>query len=105
LLPFLENAFKHGTSRQIDQSWISLNLSLEGNFMSFKLLNSIDPNADADHHQYKGIGLDNVIRRLQLLYKNNYRFETVKMDEVFVVNLGLPLEKLEAQYVDKLQLT
>jgi hypothetical protein len=30
LLPFLENAFKHGTSKQIDQCWISLDLSLEG---------------------------------------------------------------------------
>jgi LytS/YehU family sensor histidine kinase len=105
LLPLLENAFKHGTSRQIDQCWISLNLSMEDNFMSFKLLNSVDPNADEASLQYKGIGLDNVIRRLQLLYKDNYRFETVKMDEIFVVNLDLPLEKLEARYVDKLQLT
>ena len=105
LLPFLENAFKHGTSRQIDQCWISFHLSMEGNFMNFKLLNSIDPNAGADYFEYKGIGLDNVIRRLQLLYKDHYQFEAIKMDEVFVVNLGLPLEKLEEQYVDKLQLT
>jgi len=104
LLPFLENAFKHGTSKQIDQCWISLNVSMEGNFLGFKLLNSIDPNAGTDNLEHKGIGLDNVKRRLQLLYKDNYRFETVKMDEVFVVNLGLPLEKLEEQYIDKLQL-
>jgi len=104
LLPFLENAFKHGTSKQIDQCWISLNVSMEGNFLGFKLLNSIDPNAGTDNLEHKGIGLDNVKRRLQLLYKDKYRFETVKMDEVFVVNLGLPLEKLEEQYVDKLQL-
>ena len=73
--------------------------------MSFKLINSIDPNAGIDNQGHIGVGLDNVTRRLQLLYKDNYRFETVKMDEVFVVNLGLPLEKLEEQYVDKLQLT
>ena len=105
LLPFLENAFKHGTSRQIDQCWINFNLSLKDNYMSFKLINSIDPNAGIDNIGHIGVGLDNVTRRLQLLYKDNYRFETVKMDEVFVVNLGLPLEKLEEQYVNKLQLT
>ena len=99
LLPFLENAFKHGTSRQIDQCWISFHLSMEGNFMNFKLLNSIDPNAGEDHFEHKGIGLDNVIRRLQLLYKDNYQFEAIKMDEVFVVTLGLPLEQLEQAYV------
>ncbi|HEX5171448.1 MAG TPA: histidine kinase [Cyclobacteriaceae bacterium] len=102
LLPFLENAFKHGTSMQIDQCWISFNLSMEDNFLSFKLLNSIDPSAGKDYSEHKGIGLDNVIRRLQLLYKDDYQFETVMMDEVFVVNLGLPLEKLEEQFVDKL---
>jgi sensor histidine kinase YesM len=99
LLPFLENAFKHGTSKQIDQCWISFNLSMEDNFMRFKLVNSIDPNPGADSSELKGIGLNNVVRRLQLLYKDNYQFETVKMDEVFVVDLRLPLEKLEQAYV------
>ena len=105
LLPFLENAFKHGTSRQIDQCWISFHLSMEGNSMNFKLLNSIDPNAGPDYFEHKGIGLDNVIRRLQLLYKDNYQYETIKMDEVFVVTLRLPLEELGELYVGKLQLT
>jgi sensor histidine kinase YesM len=104
LLPFLENAFKHGTSRQIDQCWISLSLSLEGNAMNFKLLNSIDPNGNGSHHA-KGIGLENVDRRLKLLYKHNYHCEATKLEEVFVVKLDLPLEKLEEKYADKLQLT
>jgi LytS/YehU family sensor histidine kinase len=105
LLPFLENAFKHGTSRQIDQCWINLNLSMEGNYMSFKLINSIDPNAGMDFVKHNGIGLDNVKQRLELLYKDKYQFETVRMDEVFVVTLGLPLEKTDKAYVGELQLT
>ena len=105
LLPFLENSFKHGTSRQIDQCWISLNLSMTDSNLEFKLVNSIDSNHNVEEIKAGGVGLQNVIRRLQLLYKNNFKIETVKMDEVFIVNLNLALEKLEDKYVEKMQLT
>ena len=105
LLPFLENSFKHGTSRQIDQCWISLNLSMTDSNLEFKLVNSIDSNHNVEEIKAEGVGLKNVIRRLQLLYKNNFKIETVKMDEVFIVNLNLALEKLEDKYVEKMQLT
>lgn len=94
LLPFLENAFKHGTSKQIDQCWISFNLSVENSIMSFKLINSIEPNLDGEVKKIGGLGFQNVIKRLQLLYKDNYLIETVKMEDVFVVDLELALETL-----------
>ncbi len=103
LLPFLENAFKHGTSRQIDQCWISFNLSVEASLMAFKLINSIDPNIETEDQNSGGIGLQNVIRRLQLLYKDHFKIETVKMADVFVVDLQLTLETLDKEFVDQLQ--
>lgn len=96
LLPFLENAFKHGTSRQIDQCWISFNIAVEHSRMSFKLINSIDPLSDAKGDRSGGVGLDNVTRRLKLLYKDKYDIETMKLEEVFVVNLNLTLEPLKS---------
>ena len=105
LLPFLENAFKHGTSRQLDQCWISLNLSVEESKMKFKLVNSYDTHSKEVKIRSGGIGLQNVVKRLQLLYKDNYEFEILKMEEVFVVDLNVTLEKLEAEFVEKLQLT
>jgi hypothetical protein len=104
LLPFLENAFKHGTSRQIDQCWISFNLSLDGPSMLFKLVNSIDPATGEGHSQPGGLGLSNVKKRLELLYRGKYTLETQKLEEVFVVTLTLQLEVLQAQYVDRLHL-
>lgn len=104
LLPFLENAFKHGTSRQIDQCWISFSLAVDDSIMTFKLINSIEPNLEEDPLKVGGMGLQNVIRRLQLLYKDQYRIETIRMDEVFVVDLELTLETLQEEYID-LQLT
>jgi len=103
LLPLLENAFKHGTSQQIEQCWISLDLSMEGDILRFKLLNSIDPDYHEEITNNKGIGLNNVIQRLQLLYKDKYQFNTIRLEEVYVVNLNLNIEKLEEQYLGKLQ--
>lgn len=105
LLPFLENAFKHGTSRQIDQFWISLNLSLDGSLMKFKLINSIDPLQNHDLSRQGGLGLKNSIKRLEILYKGTYELNTQKLEEVYVICLELQLEELEDQYIDKLQLS
>ncbi|RIA09526.1 histidine kinase [Flavobacteriaceae bacterium MAR_2010_72] len=104
MLPFLENAFKHGTSRQIDQCWISFDLAIEEHTMRFKLVNSIDPIADHDYGNLGGLGLQNVKRRLQLLYKDQHNLQLVKLDEVFVVTLDVTLEALEDKYKDILVL-
>ena len=107
LLPFLENAFKHGTSRQIDQCWINFNLTLEGPEMHLNLVNSIEP--EFDSHRAKsepgGVGLENVKKRLHLLYRDKHRLDTSKLDEVFAVNLDLILEELQAEYEDPLQVS
>ena len=103
LLPFLENAFKHGTSRQIDTCWISFYLSMNGSTMCFKLVNSIDPYEAQT--RIGGLGLQNVRQRLELLYKHNHNLETVMLDDVFVVSLEINLEVLEKQYEDELVLT
>ncbi|SOC80526.1 Histidine kinase [Salinimicrobium sediminis] len=104
LLPFLENAFKHGTSKQIDQCWISFHLSLDGSLLKFVLINSIDPEPGKGTTK-GGIGLSNVMRRLEILYKGKYRLVKEKLEEVYVINLELEVEILEEQYLDNLQLT
>lgn len=105
LLPFLENAFKHGTSKQIDQCWIFLDLSLHGSQMKFNLINSIDPGNVNNHSVSGGLGLQNVKKRLEILYNGKYKLETNKLEEVYVINLELQLELLEEQYIDHLELS
>ena len=100
LLPFLENAFKHGTSKQIDQCWISLDITVIESLMRFKLVNSIEPIAKKKKKEAGGLGLQNVERRLELLYKDRYRFETILESEVFIVNLDINLEVLEDKFTD-----
>jgi len=100
LLPFLENAFKHGTSKQLAKSWINLNISMENSIMKFNLINSFDPENDEEHSRIGGLGLQNVKRRLELLYKDKYSYETKRNEEAFIVNLNITLERLEEWYME-----
>ncbi|HUC82161.1 MAG TPA: histidine kinase [Flavisolibacter sp.] len=90
LLPFVENCFKHGTSKMLDQPWISLRLSVEGTWLRMKLLNGKpeEPSTEAS-----GIGLANVTKRLQLLYPEKHELIINNEPEVFIVNLRLTLER------------
>jgi len=100
LLPFVENAFKHGTSKQLDQTWISLNLSISDSVMYFKLINSVEPEEGDNHTKIGGLGLLNVKKRLEMLYRDKHGFEVKRLEEVFIADLEVKLEELEEQYAE-----
>lgn len=89
MLPLVENAFKHGTSNQTDQCWISFDLHVTEQGMHFKLVNSKDGGQTTASNSRSGIGLSNVKRRLDLLYNGRYAFATEEDTEVFIVNLEI----------------
>lgn len=100
LLPFVENAFKHGVSTTNDTAWISLETSIQAEELTFRLSNSKPeeyfPQA---HHQStraipSGLGLANVRKRLSLLYGDRFTLHTSDEGETFVVVLSLPLGQL-----------
>ncbi len=101
LLPFLENAFKHGTSKQLAKSWINLNISVEDSVMKFNLGNSTEPENNGGNSEIGGLGLQNVKRRLELLYNDKYTFEKKKNEEAFFVTLNIILEELEEKYFEE----
>jgi sensor histidine kinase YesM len=90
LLPLLENAFKHGTSNQLDQCWISLDLQLSEESMHFRLINSKEK--EVIEKSVGGIGLQNVKKRLELLYPGQHQLHITEDSEVFIVNLQLGLQ-------------
>ena|SRR5438309_4730814 len=91
LLPFVENAFKHGISHMLEHPWLTLSVSLQGDVMTFKLLNSKPENSPPS--QRAGIGIDNVRKRLALLYPHQHELLITNEDDVFIVNLKLTLKK------------
>ncbi|AQG81092.1 sensor histidine kinase [Spirosoma montaniterrae] len=90
LVPFLENAFKHGTSEQLEQSWMHLDLSVQDTTLKFKLINSRET-AEHDESYVGGIGLRNVQKRLRLLYPDRHDLRLTAEPETFMVMLTLDL--------------
>jgi sensor histidine kinase YesM len=95
LIPFIENSFKHGVSEQLDQAWITLDILIKNDTLTFKLINSTPEleqpyNPKIDHSER--IGLKNVKKRLDLIYPGQYELKISKEGEVFMVTLSVTLE-------------
>lgn len=91
-LPLLENCFKHGTSKQIDQCWISIYINVENDILKLILTNSKIREENRSPLS-GGIGLQNVEKRLQLLYKDKYKLKTSLAEESYTVSLSIELIK------------
>jgi sensor histidine kinase YesM len=92
LLPFVENCFKHGTSKMLNNPWINLKIELRQTSFFMKLMNGKKDLQKTNAR--KGTGIENVRKRLDLLYKNKYDLKITEDDEVFVVNLAMELVKI-----------
>ena len=89
LIPFVENAFQYGISLQQD-SFIELKLTIEGGQLSFRVRNSISP--QAAQKQGHGTGIKNVQQRLELIYPNRYQLSVATSEGIFDVLLGIKLK-------------
>jgi len=90
LIPFVENAFKHGTG-MIEQAMINIDLKAADNMLYFTVQNKFSNLADEVKDKASGIGLNNVERRLKLLYKSNHRLLVDKSNGYFTVTLEIHL--------------
>ena len=87
-ISFLENAFKHGISYQ-QKSFIRLYMEIKENELECLVVNSSFNNAGEQH---KGIGLENVKKRLRLLYDNNYTLDIKSEENEYRVLLIIPIQ-------------
>ena len=88
--PFIENAFKHGTSEQLGKVWMSIDLSVKNNQLYFKIINSCDK-TNITVGRNKGIGITNVRKRLELLYPGKYQLQHAAEEDVFIVSMSIEL--------------
>lgn len=89
LLPFVENAFKHGLTNETAKTWITIDIKVLDNQLFFKAENSFKRAAVTKEHA--GVGLLNVKRRLELTYPGRYTLTIREQDEVFSVDLKITL--------------
>ena len=90
LLPFIENCFKHGASKFLTAPWINLKIEVSGRELSLKLMNGKDAHQQ-DRQPKSGLGINNVRKRLALVYPDKHELEISNEPEVFVVNLRVDL--------------
>lgn len=90
-LTLVENAFKHGIDKTKKNNYVYVTVKIKEDTLNFIVTNSLFSN-DVQPKE-TGIGLDNLKRRLQLLYGNNYTYEThITEDNQYVSELTIPLD-------------
>ncbi|NVK07668.1 MAG: histidine kinase [Tenacibaculum sp.] len=83
----LENAFKHGIETLAENAFIHVNLYDNNDFIYFEIENNFDPNEITNS---KGIGLQNLKRRLSLLYKQQHELTIDITNNIYKTLLKIP---------------
>jgi two-component system LytT family sensor kinase len=92
LIPFLENSFKHG--KIIDGKMkVDIQLFVENDFLFFNIENSSDIKSKANN----GIGMENIKKRLEMLYPNAYSLVISEAENKFIVALKVNIESLKRE--------
>lgn len=87
LIPFVENAFKHGSKNH--EPGIFIRLKTEQDWLRFEVINYIRKTTVAPVQQASGIGLANIRRRLDLLYPDKYQLIIKQDEEKYRINLEI----------------
>jgi len=90
LIPFVENSFKHGTSRMLTHPWVNLDIAIDDKSLNFKISNN-KPEQRTEPVNKKGIGLNNVKKRLQLLYPGNHSLFITENEMSYDVTMKISL--------------
>jgi two-component system LytT family sensor kinase len=85
-IPFIENAFKHGISYR-EKSFIDISLLAVKDSLTFRCINSIVKKNGNGETEHSGIGLENVSKRLSLLYPGRHDLKINRSESTFEVLL------------------
>ena len=92
-IPFLENSFKHGLDNQIKSGFVNIDMDLKTDEVELSIENSKPPSIPEKKSNKKsgGIGLENVKRRLKLLYPKKHKLQIIEKPNSFKVFLNIKL--------------
>jgi len=90
LLPFVENAFKHGISRSRGEVWLRIDLKIHAGNLIFKVENSKAAGTAVETTK-GGIGIENLKRRLELQYENSHDLKIDDLEDRYLITLELTM--------------
>lgn len=100
LLPFVENSFKHGVSNQLHVGWVRIDILVQRQELVFKIENS---KSQMTTLPASGIGLQNVKKRLDLIYQDSYDLKIYDEDDSYLVILKIDIGTGPVKNVQKLK--
>ena len=94
LIPFVENSFKHGTSKMLAHPRINLSIVTQNGILYFKLMNSRPTGIEEiSVNGNRGLGLKNVKKRLELLYRDRHELQIMDEPSSYSVWLAIALKE------------
>lgn len=87
-IPFIENAFKHGVSYR-KKSFIRIEMTIDDNIITFHCTNSLAKNGEEKEDKEPGIGLENVKKRLKLLFPDRHELRIAQSENEYEVFLKI----------------
>jgi len=88
-LPFVENSFKHGLKGGAKNAFVKIRLEITGKVLNFEIENSKGKSSQIINSKYKGIGIENVRKRLELIYPDVHTLKISNNKDTFKVLLQL----------------
>ncbi|HVV55301.1 MAG TPA: hypothetical protein VHC47_08255, partial [Mucilaginibacter sp.] len=95
LIVFVENAFKHAKDALTKEIEIGISLKITGNSICFATVNSyrVDKSGEVMADDESGLGLQNTIKRLGLVYGDDYRLKQYTEEDRYHVELLLKIKE------------
>ena len=90
LIPYVENAFKHGNVEDLEKGWIQIDLKTRDKKLIFDVKNSYTTTVSTKD-KVGGIGLVNVNRQLDLLYPNKHQLAVTNKEGIYSAHLEIDL--------------
>jgi two-component system, LytTR family, sensor kinase len=90
-LPFVENSFKHGLKSGAENPFVKIKIEVLQNDLIFEIENSKGKTSEINDSKYKGIGIENVKKRLGLIYPNMHSLNISETENIFKVILQIKL--------------
>lgn len=90
LIPFVENAAKHSTVIN-DRRYIEIEMKVENHHFIFICRNTFNPLKVSTKNDVGGLGIDNTLRRLRLIYDDDFTFKQTIKDNDFEIFMKIPL--------------
>ena len=90
-LPFVENSFKHGLKSGAENPFVKIKIEILQNDLIFEIENSKGKTTEINDSKYKGIGIENVKKRLGLIYPNQHSLNISETENIFKVILQIKL--------------